>query len=235
MKILSLCSAFLAFCVFAGTARAAITSAETARLREASQVLTALHEAPDRNVPEDVWKRAACVAVIPSVKKAAFVIGGEYGKGVMSCRVGADWGAPAFMQVEKGSWGFQIGAEEVDLVLLVMNRRGVDKLLEDKVSLGAGASVAAGPVGRTARATTDLQMTAEILSYSRSQGVFAGLDLTGGVMAPDTDANHDVYGPAATARHILFDRSVATPVRQRIGGRTADRIQADHDDTRAMR
>jgi lipid-binding SYLF domain-containing protein len=190
---------------------AAITSAESDRLRDAAAVLRSLRTIPDNDIPEDVWARSACVVVIPSVRKAAFIFGGEYGKGVMTCKAGQTWTAPAFMQLEKGSWGFQIGAEEIDLVLLVMNRHGVDKLLQDKVSLSAGASVAAGPVGRTATASTDLQLSAEILSYSRTQGLFAGLNLSGGVLGPDNDANHDVYGPGMTARQILFDSAVKIP------------------------
>ena len=116
------------------------------------------------------------------MKKAAFVVGGEYGSGVMSCHRGNAWSAPVFMQLMKGSWGLQIGAEQVDLVILAMNQRGVDKLLQDKVTLGADASIAAGPVGRRASAATDAQLSAELLSYSRSQGLFAGIDLSGGVL-----------------------------------------------------
>jgi SH3 domain-containing YSC84-like protein 1 len=197
--------------LLASSAFADITAAEQQRLKEAAGVLAGFHGMTDSPIPDDLWNKAACVAAIPSVKKAAFIFGGEYGKGVMSCRTESGWSAPAFFQLEKGSWGFQAGAEEIDLVLLVMNRRGVDKLLQDKVSLGAGASVAAGPVGRTAAASTDLQMSAEILSYSRSQGVFAGVDLSGGVLQPDTDANHDVYGAAATAREIILKAGTTTP------------------------
>jgi lipid-binding SYLF domain-containing protein len=137
------------------------------------------------------------------MKKAAFVVGGEYGSGVMSCRT-HDWSAPVFMQLAKGSWGLQIGAEETDLVLLVMNRRGLDKLLEDKVSLGADASVAAGPVGRTGAAATDAQMHAEMLSYSRSHGVFAGIDLSGGVLHADKEADARAYGPSVSARDVAM-------------------------------
>ena len=149
---------------------------------------------PDKDIPQDLWDKAKCVIVIPSLKKAAFGIGGEYGKGMMSCRHDAAWSAPVFMLLEKGSWGFQIGAESIDLVLLVMNERGMEKLLQDKVSLGADASVAAGPLGRTAQAATDAQMNAEIVSYSRAQGLFAGIDLSGGVLKADMDANRDLYG-----------------------------------------
>src|SRR4030095_13445389 len=137
----------------------------------------------------DYWDRARCVIVIPDLKKAAFVFGGEYGKGAMSCRAGEAWSAPLFMQLAKGSWGFQAGAEEADLVLLVMNEGGVQKLLSNKVNLGADASVACGPVGRKAGASTDAALTTEILSYSRSRGLFAGINLSGGMLRPDEDTN----------------------------------------------
>ncbi len=146
-------------------AQAAITPEQTARLKNATAVVNAMRQAgTSPQIPEDVWNRANCVLVLPSVKKAAFIFGGEYGKGVVSCRREKAWSPPAFMELEKGSWGFQAGAEEVDLVLLMMNQEGMHKLLEDKVTLGAGASIAAGPVGRTARAETDAQMNAQILS-----------------------------------------------------------------------
>ena len=191
-------------------ARADISASEEARLKEASEVLTALRATPDKAIPQDVWDKAACVAVIPSVKKAAFVFGGEYGKGVVSCRTANAWSAPVFLELEKGSWGFQIGAEQIDLVLLVMNKSGMDKLLQNKVSLGADASIAAGPVGRTARGETDAQMKAEILSYSRAQGLFAGIDLTGGVLRPDKGANRNAYTESADARQILSGSGPAT-------------------------
>src|SRR5207248_737687 len=162
-----------AVCLVASSAFATLTRDEVKRLHDAATILTELRNTPDKGIPEELWNKAQCVIVIPGLKKAAFVVGGEYGSGVMSCR-SKDWSAPVFMQLAKGSWGFQIGAEEVDLVLLVMNRRGVDKLLDDKVSLGADASVAAGPVGRAANASTDAKLSAEMLSYSRSKGVFAG-------------------------------------------------------------
>ncbi len=183
---------------------------QTSRLRNATAVLTEMRDTPDKGIPEQVWAKADCVGVIPSVKKAAFVFGGEYGKGVMSCRNGHGWSAPIFIELEKGSWGFQIGAQEIDLVLMVMNRRGVDKLLEDKVSLGADASVAAGPLGRHAEAATDAQMSAEILAYSRAQGLFAGIDLSGGLLRPDKDANREIYGDRS-ARDVLFGNHVAVP------------------------
>jgi lipid-binding SYLF domain-containing protein len=184
---------------------ARVSTQETDRIRDAAAVLGEIHGQPDRDVPQELWEKAQCVIVIPSLKKAAFVFGGEYGKGLMSCRHDGKWSAPVFMQLEKGSWGAQIGAESIDLVLLVMNHRGMDKMLQDKVSLGADASAAAGPVGRTATAATDAQLSAEIMSYSRAQGLFAGIDLSGGVLKADRDANRNLYGRSISAREVLSD------------------------------
>jgi lipid-binding SYLF domain-containing protein len=199
MKKVAMCGVFV---LTAGAAFAALSKDEIKRLNESAIILSELRNSPDKAIPEDLWKKARCVLVIPSLKKAAFIVGGEYGSGVMSCRA-KGWSAPVFMQLAKGSWGFQIGAEEVDLVLLIMNQRGVDKLLQDKVSLGADASVAAGPVGRSAAAATDGQMNAEMLSYSRSQGLFAGIDVSGGVLRPDKEADARAYGPNVKAREIV--------------------------------
>ena len=143
---------------------------EAERLSNAATVLQELRATPDKDVPAELWEKAACVGVIPSVKKAAFMFGGEYGRGVMSCRQSGRWSVPMFLSLEKGSWGFQAGAESIDLVLVFMNRGGVDKLLANKVSLGADASAAAGPVGRSAHAATDAQMKAQILSVLARTG-----------------------------------------------------------------
>jgi lipid-binding SYLF domain-containing protein len=205
-------SAALVLLLSAAPAWAAISTAETKRLQEASTVVRELRDVPDKGVPEDLWNRAQCVVVIPSMKKAAFGIGGEYGRGVMSCRTkegASTWSAPLFMQLAKGTWGLQIGAAEVDLVMLVMNQRGAEKLLNNKVSLGADATVAAGPVGRTGSAGTDAQFSAEILSYSRSRGAFAGIDLSGGVLRPDDDANKDAYGQKSPTDIVI---GTGTPV-----------------------
>jgi lipid-binding SYLF domain-containing protein len=191
--------------------RAAVTTAETRRIEDAATVLTEISAVPEKGVPQDLWNKAACVMVIPSLKKAAFVFGGEYGKGLMSCRHGNEWSAPLFMRLEKGSWGLQIGAQTIDLVLLVMNKSGAEKLLANKVSLGAEMSVAAGPVGRDARAATDANVTAEILSYSRTQGLFAGINLSGGVLRGDTDDNKDLYGVRVNPREVLLGESVPMP------------------------
>lgn len=190
---------------------AQVSTSEARRIQDAATVLRELHAAPDQDVPLDLWNKASCVMVVPGLKKAAFVIGGEYGKGLMSCRRAGAWSPPVFMRLSKGSWGLQLGAQSVDLVLLVMNDKGVEKLLKNKVSLGAEASVAAGPVGRDARAATDGQLQAEILSYSRTQGLFAGLNLSGGVLQADTDGDADLYSAGISARDILLGGQVQVP------------------------
>jgi len=176
------------------------------RVNQATAVLGEMRNASD--IPDRIWSNAQCVVVIPSMKKAAFIIGGEFGSGVMSCKRAGAWSAPVFMQLTKGSAGFQIGAQSTDLVLMVMNRSGVDKLLGNKVTLGTDASVAAGPVGRAASAATDAQMTAQMLSYSRAKGLFAGIDLAGGTLRPDGDANTRVYGSTVSARQIALGTKV---------------------------
>ena len=193
------CAAGLA----ASSAFAKISSDESKRLREATTVISEMRSAPDNGIPQDLWSKAQCVVVVPSLKKAAFLVGGEYGSGVMSCRAGSDWSAPVFMQLAKGSVGFQIGAQSTDLVLLVMNRGGLEKLLSDKVTLGADMSIAAGPVGRSASAATDAQLSAEMLTYSRSQGLFAGINLSGGALKPDKDANVRAYGSNVAPRDVV--------------------------------
>ena len=200
MKMLAMCCGL---CLIASSASAALTKADAKRFDQSAQVINELGDSPDRGIPDDLWNRSHCVVVIPSLKKVAFGFGGEYGSGVMSCRRGTGWTAPVSMRLAKGSLGLQIGAQEVDLVLLVMNRAGVDKLLQDQVSLGVDASIAAGPVGRSSQAATDAQLNAQMLSYSRSHGLFAGIDLSGGVLRPDADANARVYGAKATAREIV--------------------------------
>jgi lipid-binding SYLF domain-containing protein len=187
--------------LIATTAFAAISTGEQKRLSDAAAVVTALRGA-ENGIAEDLWQKAACVVVIPDMKKAAFIIGGEYGKGVMSCRSANGWSSPVFMELEKGSWGFQAGAQEIDLVLLVMNRDAATKMLNSKVSLGADASVAAGPVGRAASASTNGNL-AQVLSYSRSQGVFAGINLSGGALKVDQDSNTDAYGAIAPADVVM--------------------------------
>jgi lipid-binding SYLF domain-containing protein len=191
------------------TAAASISTSEIKRLQSAADVVREVRDQPDRAIPEKLWQNATCVVIVPGVKKAALGVGGEFGRGVMSCRKGDGWSAPVFMQLAKGSWGLQIGAEEIDLVLLVTSRSGAEKLLNNKVSLGADASAAAGPVGRATAAATDAQMTAEILSYSRARGVFAGIDIAGGVLSPDKDANTSVYAADHDPKQIAFGKVTA--------------------------
>jgi len=185
---------------------------ETEKLQKAQQVLTASVTAPDKGIPKDLLEKAECIGVFPDVKKAAFVVGGEWGRGVFTCRQkDGTMGAPAFFTMGGPSVGWQIGAEEADLVLLMMNQEGVKKLLQDKFTIGVEGSAAAGPVGRTAQAGTDLQLHAQILSWSRSRGLFAGASLEGIVMKPNNKAAEDFYGKPLDAKSILVDQSVPVP------------------------
>jgi SH3 domain-containing YSC84-like protein 1 len=184
---------------------AQVSNQQADRIKASADVLGDVRGEPDKDIPRDLWEKAQCVVVIPGLKKAAFGFGGEYGKGMMSCRTEGTFGAPVFMELEKGSWGFQIGGESIDLVLLVMNQSGMKKMLGDKVSLGADVSLAAGPVGRNAAASTDAKLNAEILSYSRAQGLFAGIDVSGGVLKPDVDADRALYGHDVSARAVISD------------------------------
>lgn len=187
---------------------------EQERLENSGVVMQEIMSVPD-NIPQDVIEKAECVIVFPSVLKAAFVVGASYGRGAMVCRTGKDfrgpWGAPAMYALEGGSIGFQIGGQATDLVLLVMNERGADSILNSKVKLGGDASVAAGPVGRDASADTDAYMRAEILSYSRTRGLFAGVSLEGSTLRPDDDATADVYGRKLTAREIVMGGNISVP------------------------
>ena len=184
------------------------------RLQNAGTVIQEILDIPD-DIPQDLLDKARCVIVMPSVLKAAFVVGGSYGRGTMVCRTGKDfsgpWGAPAMYALEGGSVGVQIGGEATDLVILVMNNRGASSLLHSKVKLGADASIAAGPKGRTAAADTDAYLRAEMLSYSRARGVFAGVSLEGTTLRPDDDANHRLYGKDASAATILTEPKIDAP------------------------
>jgi lipid-binding SYLF domain-containing protein len=173
------------------------------RLGDAADVLTDIMAAPDKGIPRDLIGKAECIVIVPGVKKGAFIFGGKYGKGFTLCRKGSGWSAPAATRVEGGSFGFQIGVSETDVVMLVMNDSGVKKLLQSKFTLGADAAVAAGPVGRTSSAETDAQLHAEILSWSRARGLFAGVALQGATLRPDDDWNQDLYGKALTNREIV--------------------------------
>jgi len=184
------------------------------RIENAGTVVEEILNVPD-DIPQDLLDKARCVVVMPSVLKAAFVVGGSYGRGVMVCRTGehfrGPWGAPAMYALEAGSVGFQIGGEATDFVILVMNDRGASSLLKSKVKLGADAAVAAGPKGRDAQADTDAYMRAELLSYSRSRGVFAGVSLEGSTLRPDGDANRKLYGRETTASEIIAESKFQAP------------------------
>jgi len=175
------------------------------RLGEAAAVFSEVMAAPDKGIPQDLFEKAHCIVIVPSLKTGAFLVGGKYGKGYLSCRnkSGSGWSAPATVRIEGGSVGFQIGGSTTDLIMLVMSERGADKLLSSKFTLGAEGSVAAGPVGRTATAQTDAQMHAEILSWSRSQGLFAGLALEGATLRQDLDDNATLYGEKLENREIV--------------------------------
>lgn len=182
---------------------------------KAAKVFTEIMNAPDSQIPQTILDDAECVAVFPDVIKAGFIVGGRGGRGVASCRVGNTWSAPLYMHLGGGSVGLQIGAQSTDFVLLFMNRDGIDSLLKDKVTLGADASVAAGPVGRQAGADTDLKLNAKILSYSRSKGAFAGLELKGVVIEVDKSDNRDIYGEDFNSRAILVENKVNAPAEVR--------------------
>lgn len=180
------------------------------RIRAATDVFNEIMSTPDKVVPTDLLSKAECVAIVPSLKKAGFIVGGRYGKGIVTCRNGADnWSAPSMLQVEGGSFGAQIGGQEQDVVMLIMNEKGRDFLFRNKFTVGGELSAAAGPVGRTGAAETDAAMRSELLTYSRSRGLFAGVTLQGASVKPDDKSNHDLYGKDLTAREILSGNTPA--------------------------
>jgi SH3 domain-containing YSC84-like protein 1 len=193
------------------TSLLAIDREPAKRLGEAASVFSEIMATPDKGIPQDLLEKAHCIVIVPSLKTGAFIVGGKYGKGYLSCRnkSGPGWSAPATVRIEGGSIGFQIGGSTTDLIMLVMSERGADKLLSSKFTLGAEGSVAAGPVGRTATAQTDAQMHAEILSWSRSQGVFAGLALEGATLRQDLDDNATLYGTKLQNRDIVTNGRAA--------------------------
>ncbi len=201
------------------------------RLNASADTLIDMMRASDRGIPQDLIEKAHCVVVVPGMKKAGFIFGGKYGRGFAVCRKhdGVGWSAPAGMQVEGGSFGFQIGASDTDVVLLVMNDRGMSHLLSDKFTLGGEATVAAGPIGRDASAQTDAMMQAEMLSYSRSRGLFAGISLEGATLRPDEDTNKDLYGHEATNREILTGDFAAPSAAARFE-RALNRDSAERDE-----
>jgi len=183
------------------------------RLNDAAAVFSEVMAAPDKGIPQEMLEHAHCIVIVPDLKTGAFIVGGKYGKGYLSCRNkgGIGWSAPGTVRIEGGSVGFQIGGSSTDLIMLVMNERGADKLLSSKFTLGAEGSVAAGPVGRTATAQTDAQMHADILSWSRSQGLFAGLALEGATLRQDLDDNATIYGKRLENRQIVTTRMRVPP------------------------
>jgi SH3 domain-containing YSC84-like protein 1 len=182
----------------------------TQRLNDAANVLSEVMSAPDKGIPMDLLARAECIVIVPAVKSAAFVVGAKYGKGFFSCRKGGGWSAPAAIRIEGGSFGFQIGLLETDLVLLVMNKKGAHHLLTDQFTLGGEGQVAAGPVGRSTTAQTDILMRAEMLSWSRARGVFAGISLQGATLRQDINDNAEIYGRRLKNKQIIYG-NVAWP------------------------
>src|SRR6516225_6867761 len=207
-------ASLLALAPFSPAKNTSEIKAEKDRLQNSGKVMQEILNIPE-DIPQDIIDKARCVVVMPSVLKAAFVVGGSYGRGTMVCRTGKDftgpWGAPAMYALEGGSVGLQIGGEATDFVFLVMNDRGAGSLLHSKVKLGADASIAAGPKGRSAAADTDAYMRAELLSYSRARGVFAGVSLEGSTLRPDEDANRKLYGNSTNAAKIITESDVIAP------------------------
>ena len=207
-----LCIVFAASALFAA-------NKEQKRLENSGTVMQEVMGVPD-NIPQELLEKAECVIVFPSVLKGAFIVGGSYGRGAMVCRTGehfnGPWGSPAMYALEGGSVGFQLGGQATDLILLVMNERGASSILSSQVKLGADASVAAGPKGRDASADTDAYLRAEILSYSRSRGLFAGISLEGSTLRPDDDANADVYGRKITGKEIVMGSKIVVPASGRL-------------------
>ncbi len=217
MKRITALFVFVIIACFSGVAYAA--NEVNDRVVHAAVVLKEVMDIPEQGIPKDLLNKSACVAVIPSLKKGGFVFGAAYGKGVISCRTGTGdgpWSAPSMIQLHGGSFGLQIGAQEVDLVLVVMNISGLESLLDSKFTLGGDVSVAAGPVGRASSAETDAWLTAKILAYSRSRGLFAGLILKGNTLRPDKDANHVLYGKEVLARDVLLHGVAEIPRDARI-------------------
>src|SRR5262252_6238290 len=214
---------FLALCFCIGLPVIA-QEKEDHRLQESYDVLRDVLNTPDKGIPHDLLNKAKCVIVVPSMKKGAFIVGASYGRGVMVCRSGEDftgaWSAPAMFALEGGSFGFQAGGEATDYVILEMNDKGARSVMSSKVKLGGEASVAAGPVGRTSSAETDVALNAEMLSWSRSKGVFGGVSLAGSTIRSDDEANKKLYGKDVNAKEIIMQRDVKTPPK----GRSLDQL-----------
>ncbi len=212
--ILTVCACVLTLTTsqgFAADSKATIDG----RLDAAGRVIQEIQSVPAKAIPDWIVSKATCVAVIPGYKKAAFIVGGSYGQGVVTCRTARGWSAPAFIQLEGGSWGLQIGGQSTDLILVAVNQKGLQDLLHSKFKIGAGASAAAGPVGRNAQADTNLTLHSELLTYSRSRGVFAGIDLNGTVVHQNTDDTRAFYGHDIPFQQILDGHVAAPPAAHR--------------------
>ncbi len=212
--------AAIAFCtavllVLPAAAKPKDDKAETERLKKAAEVLDEVMAAPDDSIPSDLLARAGCVLVVPGMKKGALGIGGAYGRGAVACRAGASqagpWGPPSMITIGGGSFGLQLGMQSTDVIALIMNRRGVDHLLKSQFTIGGDATAAAGPKGRSAAAATDATMGAEILTYARARGLFAGVSLNGTVVRPNEEANRRLYGKAVTAKEVLEEGALKAP------------------------
>ncbi len=186
-------------------------AADEARLTKARAVIEEIEGVPDKGIPQSILAGASCVIVIPGLKKGAFIVGGEYGKGVVTCRTGHGWSAPAFVQIKGGSFGFQAGGQSTDLVLVAMNQGAIDHMLHDKFKIGADAAAAAGPVGRNAQAATDIELHAEFLTYSRSRGLFAGIDLNGADLSQDSEDTRGLYGSDISYKTVLTGDTPTPP------------------------
>jgi SH3 domain-containing YSC84-like protein 1 len=203
MRKLAIVMLLMCVCSFAFAADDDKDTKVTDRVQAAADVLDQIQAAPDSGIPEEILSKSECIAVVPSMLKGGFIVGAKYGRGLASCRTPKGWSAPAFFTVTGGSFGFQIGGQAVDLVMLIMNKGGVQNLLSSQFALGADASVAAGPVGRHAEGNTDWKMRAQVLTYSRARGVFAGVSLNGAVMKQDKDSTRDFYGHMVTTKAAL--------------------------------
>jgi lipid-binding SYLF domain-containing protein len=214
---------------WAGSAREDATE----RLENAGNVLHEIMAMPDKGIPEEVLEHAKCIAVVPHMVKGGFIFGGKGGKGVATCRTANGWSAPAFITISGGSWGLQIGVEAVDVVLIIQNEKGMQKLLSSNFQIGADASAAAGPVGRHAEAGTDWKLDTEILTYSRAKGAFAGLTLEGASLRQDDDSRHAIYGRNATTRAILLGKvappAAAKPFLAEVREAKAQAVSAEKD------
>jgi len=207
---------FFALTAMTTTLFAASKDEVNKRLEEAASVFSEITAAPDKGIPQDTLEKAHCAVIVPGMKKGAFIVGAQYGKGFVTCRSGGGWSAPAAIKMEGGSFGFQIGGSETDVVMLVMNERGAQKLMESQFTLGGEGEVAAGPVGRTATAETDAKLHAEMLSWSRSRGVFAGISLKGATLRTDQEDNEALYGKKMDTKEVINGKVATTPTGRRL-------------------